>query len=275
MTRLALALVAGCLTVGLAAAADPPKVDRTIKKEPTYQTKAPKYGLLVFGPEAADRVWLVWDGEALYVDRNGNADLTEPGEKVAAEKPRHGRPRGEEDDYSFDVGELTVGGRTHKGFTVLASPLAALGGPSFQAIPSVKAARAKDPKAVAFWLGVEVEQPGMKGGGFGGRLRYRVGPLDANGPLVFADRPADAPVVHFGGRLEVTFDAEPPALRVGRESGFTLVVGTRGEGPGTFAALGYEGTIPKGACPVAEVTYPPAKPGDPPVKEKYEIKERC
>ena len=27
--------------------------------------------------------------------------------------------------------------------------------------------------------------------------------------------------------------------------------------------------------PVAEVTYRPAKPGDPPLKEKFEIKERC
>jgi WD40 repeat protein len=52
-------------------AADLATVDRSIKKEPVFQTKTPKYGLLVFGPNAKDRVWLVLDGDTLYVDRNG------------------------------------------------------------------------------------------------------------------------------------------------------------------------------------------------------------
>lgn len=60
-------------------ATDLAKIDRTIAKEPAYRTKTPKYGLLVFGPEGKDRVWLVHDGDVLYVDRNGNGDLTEPG----------------------------------------------------------------------------------------------------------------------------------------------------------------------------------------------------
>ena len=42
----------------LALAADP-KIDRSISKEPPYETKAPKYCLLVFGPQAKYRVWLV------------------------------------------------------------------------------------------------------------------------------------------------------------------------------------------------------------------------
>ncbi len=37
--------------------------------------------------------WLVRDGDTLYVDRNGNGDLTEPGEKVAAEKWPGATPR--------------------------------------------------------------------------------------------------------------------------------------------------------------------------------------
>ncbi len=65
-------------------AVDYAKIDRTIAKRPTYQSKAPKYCLLVFGPEADTRVWLVLDGEVLYVDRNGNGDLTEDGERAQA-----------------------------------------------------------------------------------------------------------------------------------------------------------------------------------------------
>ena len=56
------------------------KIDRTIAKEPRYESKSPWYCLLLFGPEAKAKVWLVLDGDKLYVDRNGNGDLTEPGE---------------------------------------------------------------------------------------------------------------------------------------------------------------------------------------------------
>src|SRR5262249_15351165 len=76
-----------------ASAADFAKIDRTIRKEPVYQSKSPKYCLLVFGPKAETRVWLVLDlvsepteangaKNALYVDRKGNGDLTEPGNRV-------------------------------------------------------------------------------------------------------------------------------------------------------------------------------------------------
>src|SRR5262245_61047924 len=59
------------------------QIDRTIAKEPKYQSK-PKYCLLVFGPEAKTRVWLVFDADArlLYMDRNSNGDLTEKGKRV-------------------------------------------------------------------------------------------------------------------------------------------------------------------------------------------------
>src|SRR5881628_3847633 len=98
MSRVALVL-AGCLLAGTAAAGAP-KIDRTLVKEPAYRTKAPRYGLLLFGPDGKDRVWLVHDGDTLYVDRNGNGDLTEPGEAVAAKKDRNP----DEFGYQFDIG---------------------------------------------------------------------------------------------------------------------------------------------------------------------------
>ena len=48
-----------------------------------YKTH-PKYCLLVFGPETKTSVWLIVDGDVMYVDRNGNGDLTEKGERVQA-----------------------------------------------------------------------------------------------------------------------------------------------------------------------------------------------
>src|SRR4051812_5998179 len=74
-----IALVVGTSPV---VAVDLTKVPRTISREPSYQSQ-PKYCLLVFGPEAKTRIWLVRDGSMLHVDRNGNGDLTEANEQVA------------------------------------------------------------------------------------------------------------------------------------------------------------------------------------------------
>ena len=64
------------------AAVDLRTIDRSILKEPAYRTGQPKYCLAVFGPKAETRVWLVLDGDTLFIDRNGNLDLTEVGEGV-------------------------------------------------------------------------------------------------------------------------------------------------------------------------------------------------
>lgn len=83
MRAVPLCLAVACLIAGAlrAPAADLAKIERTIAKEPKYQGK-PTYCLVVFGAEAAKRVWLVVDGSVLYVDRNGNGDLTEADERV-------------------------------------------------------------------------------------------------------------------------------------------------------------------------------------------------
>jgi hypothetical protein len=271
MTRVAL-LLAACCWSAAAASAGTPKIDRTVGKEPAYRTKAPKYGLLAFGPEGKDRVWLVHDGDTLYADRNGNGDLTEPGEKVVAKK-RPGQDA-EEEGYSFEVGDVTVGGRTHKGLSVYFTPLKGYSDGTLCKWAGAKAALAKDPQAAVVRIHADVQVPGMKGGGLGGRLSFDVGPFDLNGVLCFADKPADAPIIHLGGPLQVTFYGELPSLRVGRGSEMALVVGTPGVGAGTFAMLGYEDTVPETAKPLADVSLP-GKGGAPPLKEKWVIQDRC
>jgi hypothetical protein len=272
MTRLALMLAVAGMAAG-PALADPPKIDRTIAREPAYKTKSPRYGLLVFGPQARDHVWLVLDGDLLYVDRNGNGDLTEAGKKIAVEKvPGH---ESESDWFNFDVGDVSVGGRTHKALRVGFIRLKLYGGKGRGERPDVKAALAKDPEALAAGLEIDVDVPGLKGGGLGGRLSYSVTQADLTGVFQFADKPADPPVVWLGGPLQVTFNGELPSLRVGRDSDLMLVVGTQGIGPGTFAMLAYEGSVPADVKPVAHVVLAPAKPGDPPLKEQWVIKGRC
>jgi len=62
----------------LAGAAGPPPRPAPPRKEPAYQSKAPRYALLTFG---RDRLWAVIDGDNLYVDRNGDGDLTDKTER--------------------------------------------------------------------------------------------------------------------------------------------------------------------------------------------------
>jgi hypothetical protein len=124
-------------------------------------------------------------------------------------------------------------------------------------------------------LAVDVDVPGMKGGGLGGLVSFKAGLADLTGVFQFADRPENAPVVHLGGPLQVTFYGERPTLRTGRDEELVLVVGTPGTGPGTFAMLNYEGTVPEGLKPVADVVLPPVRSGGPSGKEKWEIRDRC
>jgi len=58
--------------------ADLAAIEKTVGKQPAYHDK-PRYCLLVFGAEAKTKVWIVEDGRTLYVDRNANGDLTDDG----------------------------------------------------------------------------------------------------------------------------------------------------------------------------------------------------
>jgi hypothetical protein len=90
-------------------ALDLTKIDRTIRKEPAYRGK-PRYGLLVLGPKAKTRIWLVIDGKTLYVDRNGNGDLTEKGEQFSPTKVNN-----DQSQYlEFHVGEIVEADRKTK-----------------------------------------------------------------------------------------------------------------------------------------------------------------
>jgi hypothetical protein len=266
---ISLILLAAC---GSAIAADLAAVDRRIEKEPKYAGQ-PRYCLLVFGRQAKNRVWIVQDKDTLYVDRNGNGDLTEADEKVSAKKSSPGDGDG---GRSFEVGELKVGGKTHVGLTVNLSPLKDLAAnPNLMAIPHVASAVRKHPSEMTGMISIDVECESLKGGGPAGRVSYMISLFDTRGVFQLARKPADAPIIHLDGPLEVTFYANKPTWTGGRPQDTILCVGTPGHGPGTFAMLKYEDTIPPGKNPTIEATYVPKDPAGKPVKELYELKERC
>ena len=197
---LSLSLV--CLAVSPIAAwaTDLSKIDRTIAKEPVYKHK-PKYCLLVFGQQATTRVWLVQDGDVLYVDRNGNGDLTEPGETVPSNATRQTCVAGDitcvpgkaghtdlklrkygsviemslwYDDQRYNVGHQEAGPLV---FADCASeaPVAHLGGPLSIEL-SYFWLKAKRPVSMSLGLRVRVGTPGLGKGVFAARRLEAVKP---------------------------------------------------------------------------------------------------
>lgn len=219
---------------------DSAKIDRTITKEPKYQSK-PKYCLLVFGPEAKTRVWLVLDPGArlLYVDRNGNGDLTEKGERV------------EPHEANFDI-------RSYRPVDIAGTD----GKPKYTKLSVVH---------VATEAGAEGVRVGPEGFDISVEVK---GKAQSAHVKSFGDKPQDAPVVHFDGPLTFAlFDAPSQVLARGKEGGaLTVWIGTPGGDQGTFAPIACN-VVPADVHPTAEIEFP-GKGGEP-TKAKVTLDHRC
>jgi len=240
---LALVLAGVVCLAESATAADLTKIDRSLKKEPAYESKSPKYCLLVIGPEARTRVWLVQDGDVLYIDRNGNGDLTDKSKRVERQKGKFSQ---------FLAGDvLDADGKTkHTAILVMQTEDA---GETFTFVS------------------------GMVGG-----KRAFIAGSDTLGMLRFADRPQDAPVIHFGGPLsmglntKLSLSGKAELIRSDEGEELYTWVGTPGLGKGSFAALLHQvGGVPGDVHPVAEIEFPNKEATGPPVKARVILKERC
>ncbi len=248
-------------------AADLASIDRSIANEPTYKSQNVRYGLLVFGPDAKTRVWLVHDGDTLYVDRNANGDLTDEGEKfLPILGPSTNAATG---DFYFRAGDISEGTLLHRGLEITASRLGNL--PELE--PRMKEVLARDPEAGYFSVALDMEMPGWKGDGLDGRV-VQFASHDEASFLCFARSAEEAPVVHFRGPLQIVPDSRQQ-LRPARERYLYLALGAPGLGTGSTAYIAYEGVVPETAFPIAEITYARTSADDPPLRERYELKHRC
>jgi hypothetical protein len=94
----------------------------------------------------------------------------------------------------------------------------------------------------------------------------------------FADRPQDAPVVHFDGPLTLEVENRDVTLFRGNDpTELNVLLVTRGVGTrlGSTALVDYSLGLPEDARPVVEVEFPPKQPGGKSVRSKYELHERC
>src|SRR5262245_36156840 len=158
------AILLWALAVTPVGAADLSRIDRALTKEPVYRSKKPLYALAVFGPEARHRVWLVLDGDTLYVDRDGSGDLTRPGCRVEA-KPGQAA-------LVYSIGTIEEGGREHADFGLAVIPLKGLPDEVREEISASDPAAKKllaDPEARLYSLSANVVVSGFRGTRDGGR----------------------------------------------------------------------------------------------------------
>jgi hypothetical protein len=270
MHRFNILAICSLLSISLQAipAQDKKNVVRVQLKEPAYQTKTPRYARLAFGPEATSVIWLVHDGDCLYVDRNGNGDLTGADAKIHATKAEYTDPK--EGTYLFDIGDLKEGSLTHKSVQVYVSKIDYLA----NSMPIVKTYVEKHPDSLAYMVIIDVEMPGLKGTGIGGRVNQRSSLVETQGVLRFADTPQEAPQLHFRGPWQIALDAGQ-SITVGREIDMVLVLVTSGKGPGSGVQTAYEKLVPNDIHPQVQITFPPERPEAAPHRELYELKERC
>jgi hypothetical protein len=222
----------------LTQAVDPPKIERTIRKEPVYKSKNPQYCLLALGPKAQTRVWLVLDGDVFYIDRNGNGDLTEPTERVPIE---HKTKETDPDGQVF--------------FTT----------PLFE--EQVTDRRGRRRLDVSFEYSADGRQAACM-------VVVREGKLPRICQAVMADRRQDAEVLQLDGPLSLGL-AEPddqPFVRGKEPKVLCICVGSIGP---NATALVQNKDVPANAHPLAEIEFPSKQPGGKPIHVKVVLNQRC
>jgi hypothetical protein len=235
----------------------------------------PKYGLLVFGTTANIRVWVVLDGDVMYLDRNGNGDLTEPGKRVDARFSRHDPdvPRPELAEIrEFHIDSRRRNEEEPHWETILSG------------VPSVTRFLIEQQVLRDDYIPKDEREKTDLEYFRARQIRVAVfldhRKFEQDGYATFADRPQDAPIIHFDGPLTLCVDVAkfgPLELRRGETSelyaelttpGVQATTVTRNDGPPDSAP-------PDSAHPVVEIDWPTSSAAEPPLHSSVELRERC
>ncbi|HEV3256231.1 MAG TPA: hypothetical protein VG013_05070 [Gemmataceae bacterium] len=252
-----------------ASPADLSKIDRSIKQEPAYQGK-PTYCLLVFGPEAKTRAWLVVDGDVLYIDRHADGDLTHPDDRLKVQRVTKDPPN-------------SVSSETRVFLDVVPK-----GDPKGRDAPTLKGSD----RYTRLWVSQPVARkqavaPNKDQEEYLRRLRRHFTNLclRLDGKYVqlawacFSERPQDAPVLHFGGPLAIGFGRDfgmfrPKLVRGPNADDFMVNLQTSGRGEGAVVTMDNR-YPPADVHPVADIEFPGREPGGKPTTMRVVLKERC
>jgi hypothetical protein len=112
----------------------------------------------------------------------------------------------------------------------------------------------------------------------GFRLEFEMGDLlqeagsDRKDRVGFAERPGDAPIIHFAGPLTIAWYRGPPSFAPGQDCEFNTMLGTPGIGKGAFAAVPCC-AVPKQARLTAEITFPHRDAGQPLLRKEIRLQD--
>jgi hypothetical protein len=223
-----------------ARAVDYAKVDRAIGKEPAYQA-SPKYALLLFGKEAKLRVWVVLDGQTVYLDRKGDGDLTSKDMRFARLEDCR------------DVELADPDGKTH------------------YLIRHVSVIKVKDGGQEFLDVDVDIKGPVSYRQYGGADLRGRARDAQLahfHGPLTMGPRTIDGKLPEG---LKLVAGDQPTDLNgyvgtINAEHGCWVVVRSHD---------GNKSAFPEGVFPVVDVEFPPKAPGGAPVRKRYMLDQFC
>jgi len=222
------------------------RIERTIAKEPAYATKTPLYAMIALGADASRRVWVVLDGDVLYLDRNANADLTDAEDRHPVKKISHGNQPAYTEDRIFSVsGVPREAGAPQSSVDVYAQVslfnLAYAWEDKAEQEVVALARRTTVPHIAFFSLNHE-------------------GKTISTVIFAMSESAAKAPILHFDGPLTLgRIGAYPLDLTRGDEpTELKVAVGTAGVGAGSLAYRTFETLpdIPETARPVADIEFP-------------------
>ncbi len=250
--------MAALMTAAMRGSASEPKAqDHLPRVEPRYASTDPQYCLLLFGREADVRVWAVLDGDVLYLDRNGNGDLTDPGECIAARSVYRGlkeRP----DVKVMRQFELSC---WHEG----CEPVLTCG-----------------PEVQRFHLSHTV--PHADGRDRAGVQRFTERPIDISittnigrdqrASLRFSNSAHTAPVLHFDSPLRLALSERFGLVRFCPGEICNLVVELRPQGVAASVRTDVA-ELPADVYPVATIEFPPAQVDARPLRVRVELSHRC
>ena len=204
-------------------------------KLPKFDTESPKFCVWNFPRDnGTHEVLVAWDDNVLYCDRNGNRDLTEPNERIDRTVNKH-LPKGYR---QFEVDEIVVGNKSH-----LSTILSIL-----TSDRSTDDNSQKNVQTNGFSITSQIQTDRFRGLGVDGRVKVSVAVDDFAGKLEFGKSIEDAPTINFLGELQIRMSGKAKLRPGGADQVYTLI-GTNGDGRGTFAYLQYQDVIPENAYP--------------------------
>lgn len=207
--------------------------------EPDY-TSDPFYCQIAVGPETGDRFWTAADLEArsVYVDLNGNLDLTDSGERFElVESPSIQNSR----NWTSTIPEVRQGEDVHTDLKLVYQRR----GDHVTAVVSMRLWGWDDSTTDADLI-----------------------------PLTLSDENGRPPLIHFNGPLTMGMYRATTEIPMGREFDFYSLIGTPGEHGGTLTAISNT-EIPDDAHPQALFEFPHRDATQPPIRLTTFLTVRC